>query len=309
VDDAVAMFGSAAGDKGLELSADFTPAGRPLWLRGDSFRLRQVIANLVSNAIKFTANGSVVVRVVVQEPAGAASLIHLTVEDTGIGIAPEAHARIFEHFSQADGTTTRRFGGTGLGLTICKKLVALMGGNIRVDSAVGRGSTFCVELRLPVASTVTAAADVQPESVPAPPATAATALRGTVLLVEDNPVNQEVAAAMLSKLGLAAVLASDGQQAVELVRDQQFDLVLMDCQMPVMDGYDATAAIRRLPGGSGASLPVIALTANAMIGDEQKCLDSGMNDFLAKPFTLQQLQARLARWLPKARGLELPATE
>ena len=233
-------------------------------------------------------------RVVVRAHAADEAAITLSVSDTGIGIAPEAQARIFEQFSQADGSTTRRYGGSGLGLAICKRLLDLMGGSISVDSAAGRGATFRIDLRLPIASVA-----ARRESEPAQPSTAAS-LRGTVLLVEDNPVNQQVAAAMLDKLGLQTVLASHGQAAVELARERDVDLVLMDCLMPVMDGYEATAAIRGLADGRGARVPIIALTANAMQDDRQRCLDAGMDDFLAKPFTLQQLQAQLARWMPRA---------
>ena len=294
VESAVAMFAPAAAAKGLGLSAAFTPAGQALRLRGDPYRFRQVVANLVGNAVKFTEHGEVAVRVMARDQTSGEATITLTVVDTGIGIAREAQKRIFEHFSQADGSTTRRYGGSGLGLAICQRLLALMGGSITVDSAPGRGATFRVDLRLPIAGSV-----IQPESEPAQPATAVS-LRGTVLLVEDNPVNQQVAAAMLDRLGLQTILASHGQAAVELTRERDVDLVLMDCLMPVMDGYDATAAIRRLAGGRGAQLPIIALTANAMQDDRQRCLDAGMDDFLAKPFTLQQLQAQLARWLPHA---------
>ena len=386
-------------------------------------------------------------------PVDANVAVQISVQDTGIGIAPEAQQRIFEHFSQADGTTTRRFGGTGLGLAICKRLVAAMGGSIAVESAPGQGSRFIVRMSLPQAhcreqataeSTslagvrvlvvddnaanrqilgrqlqawqmevayaasgaealrqlraaadramsfalavldmhmpemdgltlakaivqrpelgaprllmlASAAADVDqlarresgirhflnkpvrradllrvmlsaldrpPASLPAlalvaqaatdsvanptdagaapacPQPHAAGALRGSVLLVEDNPVNQRVASAMLAKLGLRMQVANNGQEAVTMVWDQDFDIVLMDCQMPVMDGFEATAAIRALPGDRGRALPIIALTANAMSGDEQRCRDAGMSDFLAKPFALSRLQAVLQRWLP-----------
>jgi signal transduction histidine kinase/ActR/RegA family two-component response regulator len=294
VEKAVAMFAPAATAKGLGLSVTFTPAGQSLRLRGDPHRFRQIVANLVGNAVKFTERGEVTVRVVVQEQTCGEAAIVLTVADTGIGIARDAQARIFEHFSQADGSTTRRYGGSGLGLAICQRLLALMGGSISVDSAPGRGATFRIDLALPVVGRVT-----QPEREPAQPSTAVS-LRGTVLLVEDNPVNQQVAAAMLGRLGLQTILASDGQAAVELTRERDVDLVLMDCLMPVMDGYDATAAIRRLTGARGARLPIIALTANAMQEDRRRCLDAGMDDFLAKPFTLRQLEAQLARWLPRA---------
>jgi CheY-like chemotaxis protein len=300
VESAVAMFAPAAAAKGLGLSAACSPAGPSLRVRGDPYRFRQIVANLVGNAVKFTEYGEVAVQVVVRDQASGEATIVLTVKDTGIGIAQEAQEKIFEHFSQADGSTTRRYGGSGLGLAICHRLLALMGGSITVESAPGRGATFRVDLRLPIASTA-----VRSASEPGRPSTAVS-LRGTVLLVEDNPVNQQVAAAMLDRLGLQTILASHGLAAVELIRERDVDLVLMDCLMPVMDGYDATAAIRKLAGDRGAQLPIIALTANALQSDRQRCLDAGMDDFLAKPFTLQQLQTQLARWLPRGRNRPPP---
>ena len=437
VEDALSMFAHQAESKGLELASQFVPPDISMGLRGDPFRLRQVMSNLIGNAIKFTEEGEVVVRVTLQGEADESASISLCVEDTGIGIPPEAQARIFEHFSQADGSTTRQFGGTGLGLAICKRLVELMGGRIRVESTPGQGAKFFVDVRLPRA---TALVRAQPSSVlsgvrvlvvddnqtnrdilqqqlegwrmrvtcaeggeeallrmaqaaeagvsfhlaildmhmpkmdglqlaraiHAQPQLAATRLmvltstysnadqqtrqeagilrhinkpirradlfrvvgsvlaaspsaqdspqpqtglaqlpdRQAVLLAEDNPVNQQVAQAMLTKLGIPMALAGNGEEALELVKTRDFDLVLMDCQMPVMDGFEATAAIRRLPDGRGEYLPIIALTANAMQGDRQKCLEAGMDDFLSKPYRLAQLQAILARWLPAAQPVK-----
>jgi CheY-like chemotaxis protein/HPt (histidine-containing phosphotransfer) domain-containing protein len=358
--------------------------------------------------------------------------VRLSVEDTGIGISPEAQKTIFDHFSQADESTTRKYGGTGLGLAICRRLLDLMGGAIRVESRPGAGSKFIVDLRLPPAQRpvapsmptgmlegvrvlvvddnptnreilqeqlqgwrmdVTCAENAQqalallerterpyqigvldmnmpgmdglnlarairqretsasmrlmilsssyahshPDAhreagisrylnkpirradllkaidgvlAAAPAASAprrspanapAAPLQGRALVVEDQEVNQKVAESMLRKLGLSVQLACNGLEALELVRRQDFDVVLMDCQMPVMDGFEATGHIRRLPGGRGDRLPIVALTANAMSGDDQKCLNAGMDDFLAKPYTLATLRAKLARWLPEAR--------
>ena len=434
VEDAVSMFAQQAESKGLELASQFVPPDVPLEVCGDPFRLRQIVANLIGNAIKFTKQGEVVVRVTLQGETEKEMALSVCVEDTGIGIAPEAQARIFEHFSQADGSTTRNYGGTGLGLAICKRLGDLMGGNIRIESTLGHGAKFFFDLRLPKAtinlekthhSTVLSgvrvlvvddnqtnreillqqlegwrmrvacavdgeealrlmaqaveagfpfelaildmhmpkmhglqlarAIHIQPkygstrlmmltstnssasqqtlkeagilrhvnkpirradlfrivtsvlatdpstpdkpmQDLPVVPAP----MRGTVLLVEDSPVNQLVAQGMLTKLGISMTLARDGQEALDLVKRDTFDLIMMDCQMPVMDGYQATTAIRRLPEGRGKQLPIVALTANAMQGDRQKCLDAGMDDFLSKPFSLAQLKATLARWLPSA---------
>jgi CheY-like chemotaxis protein/HPt (histidine-containing phosphotransfer) domain-containing protein len=442
VEEAIAMFAQPAEAKGLELAMQILPHDALLGVRGDPFRLRQVVANLVGNAIKFTGEGEVVVRVFALDQRDGLAALRITVQDTGIGIAPEEHTRIFEHFSQADGSTTRQYGGTGLGLAICQRLVHLMGGSISVESVPGAGSTFSIELQLPAAGNLAtvplddsllegarvlvvddnqtnrdillhqlqgwhiavrcvdngmgaltamqeAARTGRPfdlaildmhmpgmdglelaTAVQAEPALIATrlvmlsstyanananahtraraglcrwlnkpirradlhrvlvgvlaglqddmpavvearpaqhgTLQGHVLLVEDNPVNQGVAKAMLERLGLRWTLAHHGAEAVERVNTGDFDLVLMDCQMPVMDGYQATAAIRQLPGGRGAALPIMAVTANALRGDEQVCLQTGMNAFLAKPYTFAELHAALAAWLPAGEAT-LPA--
>ena len=432
VEEALAMFAQPAEAKGLELAVQFIPHDAPLLLRGDPLRLRQVVSNLIGNAIKFTEEGEVVVRVMLLDQSASHALMRIAVSDTGIGIAPEACDRIFEHFSQADGSTTREYGGTGLGLAICRRLLLLMGGTVRVESVLGQGSSFVIDLQLPLAATpmgaspagntleglrvlvvddnqtnrdilrhqfegwraqvhcVEGAAQALPalaesaragrpfdlavldmhmpgmdglqlaSAIQQQPALTSTKLimlsstyantdqrdrarlgilrylnkplrradlhraitgvvaaavaqtaplqpvrngavrqlQGRVLLVEDNPINQGVAKAMLAKIGLQWALANHGGEAVDLVRAGDFDLVLMDCQMPVMNGFAATAAIRRLPDGRSACLPIIALTANAMQGDEQACRDAGMNGFLAKPYTLVALYSMLAAWLP-----------
>ena len=444
VEEAVAMFVQQAREKDLELAMQFTPPDAQYGLRGDPFRLRQIIINLINNAIKFTKQGEVVVRTDFLGESENKIKVRLSVEDTGIGITPKAQTTIFDHFSQADATTTRQFGGTGLGLTISKHLIELMGGSIWVDSVSGKGSKFFIELCLPkailemaerhsfkafeevrvlvvddnqtnreillnqlrswqmqvccasggemalqlmteavdaetpfqlvildmhmpgmdglqlaraihsqplladtrmmmltstfanaeqlvtqeagimryinkpirqadlfnvISGMLTAspliASDVSPASSELNPAS----LSGTVLLAEDNPLNQQVAKAMLNKLGLQMVLANNGQEAVDQVSAGNIDLVLMDCQMPVMDGYEATAAIRRLLETRGEHFPIIALTANAMSDDRQKCLDAGMDDFLSKPYSLAQLQATLTRWWPKTNKSEKPEIE
>ena len=434
VEDSVVMFAQPAAEKGLELASQLSPPNVALRMRGDAFRLRQVLANLLNNAIKFTRQGEVVVRAQVV-PDGEHMQVSLSVEDTGVGISAAAREKIFEHFSQADGTTTREFGGTGLGLAISRRLIELMGGRIGVDSEVGKGSRFHIELRLPRAASpadapesattrlegarvlvvddnltnldilrlqlggwgmqvhcaesgaqalealheaaglgqpfdlaildmhmpgmdglqLAQAIHAEPALAPtrlimltstfiagnarereeagilrcvskpvrqaelrhvvgwalgagsaavAPPAapTARPApgglLHGHVLLAEDNPVNQELARAMLQKLGLTVAIAQHGEEALALAAAQAFDAILMDCQMPVMDGYQATALLRAREGQGGHHLPVIALTANAMEGDRNQCLAAGMDDYLAKPYTTAQLEATLQRWLP-----------
>ncbi len=475
VEEAVAIFAQAAHHKGLEItalaSAAAAEANRPVtpshcsaWVRGDAFRLRQVLMNLIGNAIKFTAQGRVDVQARWATAPGGQLALRISVQDTGPGIAPEAHGRIFEHFSQADGSTSRQFGGTGLGLAICRRLVQLMGGEIGVSSQPGAGANFEITLTLPTAdaqplapsqttitlpagqqrvllasalpllgeqlhgqlaawglslhvvgsaqqasdelaraqaagapyslllwdqpvaaaagaqkSTHTATADLPPglpvllltasqgaaptapgwagpghtvlhvnkpvrraalqaaiqaalqatdpsalgavkleaghppQATPALPkptastttsrttsTTALPTLHGRVLLAEDNVVNQRVAIAALRRLGLTPDVANNGLEALDLVRQHAYDLVLMDCQMPGMDGYEATAAIRQLPQARGAHLPIVALTANAMGEDEQRCLNAGMTAFLAKPYRMADLQAVLQRWLPVA---------
>ncbi|MGZ0017981.1 response regulator [Nitrosomonas sp. wSCUT-2] len=436
IEDTLVMFAQPADKKGLELAVQFTPPNTALMVRGDSFRLRQVIANLVNNAIKFTSEGEVVIRTTMTEESGTLANISICVEDTGIGIPPEYHEKIFQHFSQADGSTTRQYGGTGLGLTICKRLLELMGGSIRVESTQGQGSKFWIHLQLEksklahstasnmadflglkvlvvddnqtnreilkiqlqnwhintacadgadqalrlmteavetnepfqlvildmhmpkmdglelareihsrpalcktrmmmLTSTHSDATQLERESVGilrcvnkpirqkelfdiirdvmsrnlnnaagqvAPARTAPSPemphISGAVLVAEDNLVNQEVAKAMLSKLGMTATIANDGKEAVDLVEKNQYDIILMDCQMPVMDGLEATSLIRKQYGG----IPIIALTANATEEDRALCLNAGMNDFLSKPYSIEQLQQKITAWLSQEKA-------
>jgi len=427
------MFAHAAESKGVELVAHYAEHDTSLTrMRGDPLRLRQILANLIGNAVKFTEHGEVAVHVARHLAEDGRIAIRIEVRDTGIGIEPGAQARIFDSFSQADSSTTRRFGGTGLGLAICKRLLTLMGGSIAVSSEPGKGSCFTLALTLSPPQVpyrklvdakaltdesvllvddnaanrgmmrellraygmrVTEAADgrealallqrpaagsslpltvidhhmpgmdglqlveavrghahakelpvllltspleqvdesrlaklgiyhhiskpVRREEMLATlcnmlgheawlpvPATAQSTtsasrmrLQGTVLVVEDNETNQKVASAMLAALGLQSELAGNGRIAVELCRNRRFDLVLMDCQMPVMDGYAATGAIRALPGEPGR-VPVLALTANTLQGDEAQCREAGMNGFLPKPLSLENLAMELAKWLP-----------
>jgi signal transduction histidine kinase/DNA-binding response OmpR family regulator/HPt (histidine-containing phosphotransfer) domain-containing protein len=432
VEESLAMFAQAAAKKGLEIAARFDPPDAAFALRGDALRLRQVLTNLIGNAIKFTSKGQVVVQVSMQRPDLKLAAITLRVEDSGIGISQLAKARIFEPFVQADGTTTREYGGTGLGLAICRRLLALMGGSICVESEAGRGAAFIAEFVLPVSQAESgappggdllrgvrvlvvddnasvrdilrdqlqgwgmavtcaergavalelagaAAANEHPFAVAlldlqmpgmgglelarklellrpgarirtvimrsnytsderaarpaigapgvlttylskpvrraellriltstleanrpggtAPPAAEPWAeTGGRVLLVEDNAINQYIAAELLRQLGLTVTLAANGAEAVELVRNGSYDLVFMDCQMPQMDGFTATRQIRAMESATQrAPLPIIALTANAMRGDRETCLAAGMTDYLAKPITGAGLAAMLVR--------------
>jgi signal transduction histidine kinase/CheY-like chemotaxis protein len=434
VEEAVSMFAQPAATKGLELTARFTPHDEPFAVCGDPFRLRQVMANLIGNAIKFTAEGEVIVRVALDKLTESEAAIAVDVVDTGIGIAREAQRKIFEPFAQADGSTTREYGGSGLGLSICERLIALMNGSIRVVSAPGLGSKFSIELRLPIAREVSPIALTNPlfagvrvlvvddnrtsleilhqhlhgwgmevrctakgeEALqlvheatqagrpfrlalldmhmpqmdgmdlarrisalpgadtpgllmlcatysdtaqsaridlrapryltkpirrvdlfliigemlapaplePLPPPTSLPDMPGTfagrrVLLVEDSPINQYIAAEMLCKIGFEVSLAANGVEAVDLVRENSYDLVLMDCHMPRMDGFAATRHIRAWEGISAGRppLPIVALTANAMAGDREACIAAGMTDYLSKPITGPELADMAARHL------------
>ena len=286
-----------ADKKGLSLQAALPPH-LPALVLGDPGRIRQVLTNLCDNAIKFTAQGGVTVAVTTR-PAGADALkVQVSVRDTGIGIPPEKQQGVFEAFNQADTSTTRQFGGTGLGLTICARLVELMGGRIWVESEPGQGSTFhfTVQVQVQVTRHVFAPEPAQLLTQAAP--LQAAALEGTrslnVLLVEDHPVNQMLATTLLKKWGHRVTLAKNGQEAVTLFPTQAWDLVLMDMQMPVMGGTAATRLIRANEP-AGQHTPIVAMTANAMESDRQECLDAGMDDHLSKPFSASALQAVLAR--------------
>ena len=307
--------------KGIALRCEIEPSV-PAAVRGDPGRLRQVLINLAGNAIKFTETGEVVVRVAALDADGR---LRFEVIDTGIGIVAEAQSQIFSAFTQADSFTTRKYGGTGLGLAICRQLVALMGGVIGVASEQNRGSTFWFEIRmepvappaalpmpavrsaaarLPVAVTLSAAPVLPAAAVAAAmmaPAAAAS-LGPRILVVEDNAVNREVAAGMLENLGYRSESAINGLLALEATAESAYAAVLMDCQMPVMDGLTATQEIRRREAGSGARVPIIALTANAMEANRERCLEAGMDDFLSKPFSQAQLSAVLGRWAPVAQA-------
>jgi signal transduction histidine kinase/CheY-like chemotaxis protein/HPt (histidine-containing phosphotransfer) domain-containing protein len=305
VEEAVTMFTQPAQAKGLALITQFIPGESGTNVRGDPFRLRQVLANLIGNAIKFTAKGFVAVRVTTREFSATHVAISICVEDSGPGISVPARARIFEQFSQADGSTTREFGGTGLGLAICKRLLGLMGGDIRLESEPGHGSKFFAELHLPLATRAIA----RSQAKGAPRAASSIRLEGHVLLVEDNAINQTLGLALLRRLGLSATLAANGADAVAYVRERPFDLVLMDGQMPGMDGYEATRRIRawEREHRPGRPVPIIALTANAMAGDRDACIAAGMSDYLSKPISGAALAGMLARYLVEAQPVDVQA--
>jgi CheY-like chemotaxis protein len=275
--------------KGLYLTLDIDAAAPDL-VSGDVVRFRQVLLNLAGNAVKFTETGGIAVRLSVDGETAGGVILRTTVDDTGIGIPPEQLATIFEPFSQADASTTRRFGGTGLGLTIASRLVAMMDGRIWVESAAGGGSRFHFTVRLDLAVADGAPASVAPARDGAAPAPLC------VLLAEDNPVNQRLAVRLLEKRGHTVTVAATGVQAVEAFARQPFDLVLMDVQMPELDGFEATAAIRRCEEGRGpVRTPIIAMTAHAMMGDRERCLRAGMDDYVSKPIRPNDLFAAMNR--------------
>ena len=287
VQEAVKLMDCRARQKGLELSCEID-ANMPEYIYGDPVRLRQVLLNLVGNAVKFTERGSIAVTGAAHKAQSGGMELQLKVRDTGIGIPLEKQSTIFEAFAQADGSMTRRFGGTGLGLTISSRLISLMGGAISVESAPGHGSCFRFNIQAEPASGPSQTLDqTAAEASRLPERSAARALRA--LLVEDNPVNQQVVFRLLEKHGHQVTLASNGREALEALIQGEFDIVLMDVQMPVMTGLEATEAIRRTERGSGRRVPIVAMTAHAMKGDRELCMASGMDGYLAKPIRLKDL--------------------
>jgi len=301
----LAMVEFKAHDKGLalltEIAADLPPA-----LRGDPLRLQQILLNFLSNAVKFTEHGHVLLRAWVVEHQADNVLLRFEVQDTGIGISPAAQLRLFKPFAQADESTSRRYGGTGLGLAISRQLAQLMGGEANLESTPGEGSTFWMTARLRLA-----------ESLPALPPIAAdaeTEIRNTrrgarILVVEDDPLSREVALDQLADVGLVADVAENGEIAVSMASATAYDLILMDMEMPVMNGLEASRRILALPGPSTAAqgkptrpVAIVAMTANAFIEDRSACLDAGMVDYLSKPVEMKTLHAILLHWLPASTG-------
>jgi PAS domain S-box-containing protein len=282
--EALAMVSTAATRKGVKLTTSVDPSVPPR-LHSDGNRIRQVLSNLLSNAVKFTAAGEV--HVVLATVPDRPTVLRIEVTDTGIGLGPEDVSHVFDSFFQADAATTREFGGCGLGLTICRELVELLGGEIHATSSPGQGSTFSFTVPCEMALG-TSGADRAALALPR------TRRRARVLVAEDDRVNQIVAVGQLERLGCVVDVAHDGRQAVEMCRRPLYDAILMDCQMPKLDGYDAVREIRRLAGAAGR-VPIIAMTAHAMEGSREKCLAAGMNDFLGKPLRGAELAEVLAR--------------
>jgi CheY-like chemotaxis protein len=294
----MSLIGHKVTDKGLKLRVDLSPEVARLTLLGDPLRLGQILLNLTANALKFTDQGSITVRIRLLDDQPDEVLLRCEVADTGIGIAAEDQKRLFTAFEQADGSMTRKYGGTGLGLAISKRLVKMMGGEVGVESTVGQGSTFWFTVRLDKAPTVNGAVPSAPTfAQDSAEARLKAKFSGTrILLAEDEPINQEVSRGLLEDVGLSVDLAEDGVQAVELAKRTRYALILMDMQMPNLNGVDATRAIRALPGY--AQTPILAMTANAFDEDRQVCIEAGMNDHIGKPVDPERLFETLLKWLP-----------
>ncbi len=296
------IVASRAQQKGLQLLSSCDPSV-PDWLRGDVSRLRQILINLVDNAIKFTDKGEVEVTACVEHCSADSVMIRISVRDTGIGIPKKLQDHLFQSFSQVDASTTRKYGGTGLGLSISKKISELMGGGIGVASTPNQGSTFWFTLKLQEADSPPEADEnsLSNDNIDESNSAERAARSVRVLVAEDNPVNQRVATRILEKLGHRVDTVANGQEAVNALHNVDYDLVLMDCRMPEMDGYEATRAIRDPASGVlNPDVIIIAMTANAMKGDREDCLQAGMNDYVPKPVDSRVLAEAIERNIPRA---------
>jgi CheY-like chemotaxis protein/nitrogen-specific signal transduction histidine kinase/HPt (histidine-containing phosphotransfer) domain-containing protein len=303
--------------KGLTVTARIDPTLSRFY-RGDSYRLRQILVNLLGNAIKFTEKGTICLRVTKAAEEGASHLLRFEVEDSGVGITAEAICKLFQPFSQGDSSTTRRYGGTGLGLSICAKLIKLMAGEFGVQSEAGKGSTFWFTLPLTVVQDIAATATATPQQVPGeerisvfgeicdqPLSARYTNIR--LLIVDDEETNRFVMAETFRNAGVEIVMARDGQEAVSIYRQAPCNLIFMDCQMPVLDGFAATTAILEEADRDHRPPPtIIALTADATAATKKRCQEVGMVDYLVKPLDFRKLQAVLAHWLPELRTSIVP---
>ncbi|MBU1139833.1 MAG: response regulator [Proteobacteria bacterium] len=299
-EETVDLLSERANEKNLNLAC-FIHSAVPAHFEGDPGRLRQILMNLLGNAIKFTNRGEVVLNIFLKKIEGNSAYLRFEVSDTGIGINKGKQKEIFCAFSQADGSTTRQFGGTGLGLAICHQLVSLMDGEIGVESVEGQGATFWFTTVFAISSFNESLSDRPHQPI------ALQKFDAVILVAEDNPTNQIVAQGLLEHLGCRIDLADNGKVAATITAKKNYDLIFMDCQMPVMDGYEATKQIRKAENLAGTGpTPIIALTAHAMKGDRERCLAVGMNDFITKPFNEQQLAIILSKWLPDTCIKNLP---
>ena len=303
VDDAVSSVKPPAEAKGLEIFVEVSESVPP-WVRGDSQRIRQVLLNLLGNAVKFTEQGHIAVRMLVVDNNGqtaddAGPALQFAVSDTGIGIPEAQRAMIFEPFRQADGSITRRFGGTGLGLSICSRLVALMSGRMWLETGEGSGSTFSFTIPL-----ISAAAPAAGEGAESPRGPARSTKPGlSILVAEDNKVNQRLICRLLELRGHRVIICDTGAGVLDAWHNQRFDLMLMDVQMPEMDGLEAVRRVRAEESSTGSHIPVVAMTACAMVGDREKCIQAGFDAYLAKPIDLQELERVLTEYTPQSPGL------
>ena len=293
LDNVLELLAPAARDKGIELQATVSP-DLPRFLRGDPYRVRQILLNLIGNAVKYTSSGYVRVTALPERVDGETVVARIRVEDTGIGITAEARERLFESFTPGDASMTRRYGGTGLGLALAQRLARLMDGDITLESQRSVGTAFTFTAKFPIADDGEAP-DAFPNFANAVPIiTPVLHSDARILLAEDNPINRRVVQRQLASLGYDVTFAENGLEAVQKARDERFDLILMDCSMPEMDGFAATAEIRRSESETGANTPIVALTA----GEERtRCLAVGMDDYYRKPVTLAALSELLDRWI------------
>ena len=299
------IIGQKVMDKGLQLLIELPPDSAGLVLCGDPLRLGQILLNFTANAVKFSETGSITVRTKISEQSPTNVRLRFEVQDSGIGISAVDQKRLFTAFEQADGSMTRKYGGSGLGLAICKRLAKLMGGEVGVESQPGAGSTFWLNVQMDKAKTDNGAVPPAP-IFPGDRAEARLLARfaGTrILLAEDEPINREVAHLLLDDAGIKVDLAEDGVQAVEMAKRTRYALILMDMQMPNLNGVEATRAIRAIRAMPGYALtPIVAMTANAFDEDRKVCLDAGMNDHISKPVNPDALFETLLGWLSAARG-------
>jgi PAS domain S-box-containing protein len=279
-----------AKNKNIELRTEFAQTV-PHYLKGDASRIKQVLINLLSNAIKFTLDGSVIVRTILHNVTSSHLKFRVELQDTGIGISEENQKKLFQSFTQVSASTHRKYGGTGLGLSISKRLIERMGGQIGLTSTEGKGSTFWFDLELPLGHAELNVVEIDSA------ATNQTRKQKRILIAEDNIVNQKVAQAILKKLGYDSMVVASGSEVISALEHFSFDLILMDCQMPEVDGFAATQLIRKNVALKIKNIPVIAMTANAMPGDHERCLASGMNDYVSKPISASDLEKVIEKWI------------